>query len=317
MTVVKEPVVPRILSVQLALGTDHCTGKRDLIGQYAFTVLSLRHISTALVHTVSIKDLNRISTEAIHSLRPLVRWSIDLVIYIVDILLDIKRALNMDLSRSATQAFQEHIDTTSSPAIHLLLCSYSRALLRFQVSWIGKYIHIARQVATRAHSVIERQDLTAMYEDVADLPVKLQPMELLLAEFDAVVRNAYNPALLPADRRSDLEISMTCDGILPVELEPALDTLMRDILPKLAEAADQSRVYFWNTDSLQLGGRSKGDIRWDVIRRVQLEPAMKLRLCRRCGSEMEDLHYDKLRDMPIWLMHAQKHCICMNYWILP
>lgn len=320
MTVVKEPVVPRVLSVQLALGTDHSTGQRNLAGQYAYAVLNLRHISTALVHTVSVKDVNRVSTEAVHSLRPLVRWSIDLIIYIVSTLLDVKRTLKSNTSKSAKQAFEDLISKTSSPAIHLLLCSFSRALLRLQVSWIGKYLQVSHQVGPRAQSVAERLDIAAMYERTATLPVKLHQVETMLGEFDSAVRSAYNPATLPADRRSEIEISMICDGVLLQELEPALNGLMETMLPKLAETADQSSLYFWNTERLQLGNskpRMIGEPRWDVIRKVELKKGMQVRYCRRCGSEMEDLSVERPREMPLWLLQAQKHCICMNYWVLP
>lgn len=318
MTVVKEPVVPRVLSVQLALGTDHATGRRDLAAQYAFVVLNLRHISTALVHTVSVKDVSRISTEAVYSLRPLVRWSIDLIIYIVATLLDVKRTLSSDPSTTAKQAFEDLIAKSGSPAIHLLLCSFSRSLLRFQVSWIGKFIQVSHQVAPRAHSVAERQDLAAMFEQTAKLPVKLALLETMLGEFDTAVRNAYNPATLPADRRSEIEISMICDGAFPPELEPALESLMGNMLTRMTENADQSRLYFWNTEHLQLANskpRAIGEPRWDVIRKVPLRKGMQLRSCRRCGSEMEDLPQEKSRELPYWLLHAQKYCICVNYWV--
>lgn len=316
MTVVKEPVVPRVLSVQLALNTDHSTGSRNLAGQYAFAVLNLRHISTALVHTVSIKDVNRVSAEAVHSLQPLVRWSIDLIIRIVDTLLEVKRTLTADTSKSAKQAFEEMIARSSTPTIHLLLCSFSRAFLRLQVSWIGKYLQVSHQVAPRAQSVAERLDLAAMYERTATLPVKLNQVETMLGELDTAIRKAYNPEVLPADRRSEIEISMIVDGVIPVELGSAINELMETMLPKLAETTDISSLYFWNTDHLQLEGRKRGEVKLDVIRKVELKKGMAVRSCRRCGEAMEDLSVERPRDMALWLLHAQKHCICMNYWVL-
>lgn len=159
-----------------------------------------------------------------------------------------------------------------------------------------------------------------MFEKHAKLPLKLLQVDNLLGELDTATRNAYNPATLPAERRSEIEISMICDGVIPNELESVLESLMESMLPKVVEGADQSALYFWNVEHLQLGNskaRRPGEKRWDVVRKVPLTKGVGMRFCRRCGCEMEDLPHDRPRELPLWLLHAQKYCICMNYWVLP
>lgn len=320
MTVVKEALIPRVLSVQLALGTNHRNGQRDLAGQFAYAVLNLRHISTALVHTVSIKDISRISPEAMHSLRPLVRWSFDLIINIIDTLHTIKRTLSKNPSKPTLQALNEYLSQNPTISLHLLLSSFSRTLLRFQISWITKYTQIACSLAPRCQSLPERQSLTAISEDITSLPFKIHHIEILLGEFDTSIRKTYMN--LSADRRSEIEVSMIAESALPLELESPLSDLMQTTLPKLCDqpSTDLTRLYFWDTENfLRLGNSREGSSRWDVIRKVRLGKGVKVRVCRRCGEVMEDVAFERagIREMVVWLGHAQKHCICMNYWILP
>jgi mediator of RNA polymerase II transcription subunit 16 len=339
MTVLKEPVVPRVLSAQLSLGTDTVTGRRDFSGQYAYIFLNLRHIGTALAHTISQKDLSRISPEAVHSLRPLVRWSIDLIISIVDTLVELKRNHPSTSSTTYTHSWTTHISRTSSPHLHLLLASFSRALLRFQVAWIGKYLQLTNHILPRLPTLQQRTELSALQElGMKGLPFRLSLFEALLADVDVAVRGVYSGGTVDGERRGEIEVGLiTGGGEVPVELESVVERIMRESLAKVtdAEGTDLVKLYFWETAWLGVEGRLNAGVsdgrakegragegqvignkkRWDVIRKVQISPGAEVRNCRRCGSVMEDLTPEKVRSCPAWLGHAQKHCVCMNYWV--
>jgi mediator of RNA polymerase II transcription subunit 16 len=339
MTVLKEPVVPRVLSAQLSLGTDPVTGRRDFSGQYAYIFLNLRHIGTALAHTISQKDLSRISPEAVHSLRPLVRWSIDLIISIVDTLVELKRNHPSTSSTTYTHSWTTHISRTSSPHLHLLLASFSRALLRFQVAWIGKYLQLINHILPRLSTLQQRTELSALQElGMKGLPFRLSLFEALLADVDVSVRGVYSGGTIDGERRGEIEVGLiTGGGEVPVELESVVERIMRESLAKVtdAEGTDLVKLYFWETAWLGVEGglnagvsdgrAKKGQAserqvignkkRWDVIRKVEISPGAEVRNCRRCGSVMEDLTPEKVRSCPAWLGHAQKHCVCMNYWV--
>ncbi|KJX96696.1 RNA polymerase II Mediator complex subunit Sin4 like protein [Zymoseptoria brevis] len=336
MAVLKEPIVPRVLSAQLSLGTDPITGKRDVAAQYAYIFLNLRHIGTALAHTISQKDLSRVSPEAVHSLRPLVRWSIDLMIHIISTL----STLRQDPST---------ISTSSSPILPLLLASFSRALLRFQVLWVIKYLHLLQQIIPRLPTLAQRAELSATLElGTKSLPFKLPALEALLVDVDSAIRQVYSSGEVNAERRGEIEVGLICGGgEVPRELRAVVARLIDVGVGKVldAEGTDVVKLRFWDMTwlgiervqappprSLHTNGTNTrksppteavfpGDMeiagRWgyDVIRKVPLTEGMVVRECRRCGAVMEDFSPDRVRASPGWLGHAQKNCVCMNYWV--
>ena len=111
---------------------------------------------------------------------------------------------------------------------------------------------------------------------------------------------------------------MLTEGRIPDEMEPALLTLMNTILPKICETADMGKLYFWDTDwlGIQRAVPIEGAKRYDAIRKTLLTRDKRLRVCRRCGAQTEDITPDQIRQLPTWLGHAQKQCYCGNYWWL-
>ena len=78
-----EPLVPRSLSAQLAMGTNHKTGARDAGAQFAFIMLTLRVIAATLMQTL-MKPEPRVQTpETLVSLHSVIEWFTNLMIYIV------------------------------------------------------------------------------------------------------------------------------------------------------------------------------------------------------------------------------------------
>lgn len=318
MIVLKEPFVPRCLSAQLALGTNSVTGERNFSAQYAFAMLTLRLASTACAQTLSRQDMKSISSDAVHSLRGLVKWCIDLMVYVVRTLVEVKR--NLESGVTAKQAFEVLVTSSGSIALHLALCSYSRVVLRFQTMWIVKYMQAVQLVLGRARSIAEQQELAAILKHIKAMPFKLPHFEQMLAELDVAIRGAYNQPSISVEQRGQLETDMIVDGTVPSELEQPLNSLLDSMVPRLTAHVNLSDLMFWDVTLTHLRNcrRAEDGRAYDVIRKIVLPKHMQRRVCRRCGSYMEDVNADRLRggDTVAWFAHLQRHCLCMDYWLL-
>jgi mediator of RNA polymerase II transcription subunit 16 len=315
--VLKDPLFPRALSAQLALGTDPVSKERNPAAQYAFAMLSLRIAATACMQTLSRSDPTQVSATGVHSLRGLVRWSVELLIDVVKTLFEVERTLQPDASPK--QALEDLRSTSGHPALHLLLCSFSRSLLRCQVMFIGKYFQTLQTALPRAASVTDRQEMENVSSLLTTMPFKLPQFDKLLAEFDGAVRSAYGQSGLTQERRNEIEIQMVVNGYIPPELEEAIRSLMHHMLPKITENIDVAKLCFWKTEwlGLRYSRPPPGHPRYDAIRKLLLGENLPLRVCRRCGSEMEDISHERLRnEVTGWFPHSQRHCVCMNYWLL-
>lgn len=315
--VFKEPFIPRILSAQMVLGTKSKGARRTFAGQFAYVVLNLRLISVALAQTVQRGQEGK--PDILPPLVGLVKWAADLLIFILDSIMSVKR--NAQPGVAAKQAFEQYMAENDSPALHLLLCSFPRTLLRFHTSYIALYLKWVQAGRQKARSVQERSQLTDVYEMARTLPFTLAAFQDLVTDIDQAVRNAYTEANTTAERRMEIELAMMTEGHIPNELQPALQTLLDTILPKLSEsaAADMGKLYFWETEWLGISHSvpAAGAMRYDAMKKTPLTKGMKLRICRRCGAEMEDIPPEQVRQLPQWLAHAQRYCLCLNYWWTP
>ncbi|KAI5370099.1 putative mediator complex, subunit Med16 [Septoria linicola] len=319
MIVLKEPFVPRCLSAQLALGTNHTTGKRNFSAQYAFAMLTLRLAGTASAQTLSRQDMKSIPVDAVYSLRGLVKWSIDLMVYIVNTLVVAKR--NLEDGTTPKQAFEALVSSSGSTALHLILCSYSRVILRFQSMWMNKFTQAVQLVLPRARSIQEQQELSSILKHVKDTPFKLAQFEQMLSELDTATRGAYNQSSISVEKRSELETNMMVDGAIPAELENPVNSLLESMLPKLVDTVNLTDLMFWDIRMLGLSNcrHAEDGKKYDVIRKIALDKDMQTRVCRRCGSEMEDISAERAKSEMVnlpWFAHLQRHCLCMNYWLL-
>ncbi|KAK0272609.1 Mediator of RNA polymerase II transcription subunit 16 [Friedmanniomyces endolithicus] len=317
-TVLKEQTHLRMLSAQLALGTRLGSHERDFGGQFAYVYLNMRLISVTLAQTFSTRDgaLFSRSPNLVPSLIPLVTWVTDLIVFIIDSLAVVKRDLNP--GSSAKEALEHMVAETGNPALHILLCSFPRVLLRTQTSAIAIYLKWIQTAKARAQTLEHKQQMDAFCERVKNMPFAYNHFVEMLMEFDAAVRSAYTEAGCSAEARVDAELAMMIEGTVPDALEPAVDTLMGVLLPRFEGQADMGKVYFWHTEWLGIHGDrvplEKSAVRYDALRKVRLTSDMKLRVCRRCGAEMEDLSQEALRMAPDWVKHGQRQCFCQGYW---
>lgn len=316
VTVLRDPYVARALSAQLALGTNRNSTERNFEGQFAYTVLNLKTIGGTLAQIMS-KNLDLSRPDMAPSLVGLVRWVCDLMVWLVHSITSVKRKMPPDLPMA--QAFEQFIESSGSPAIHLLLCSFPRALLRFHAHYIQSYMKYAAVMIPQCQNVTDRQKLVDILEMTSKLmPFQLKSFQDMVTEFDASVRKVYTDVSVSAERRTEIELRMITEGHIPEELHPALQALMFTQLPALCEKTDMSTLYFWDTQWLNITQTilPPGTRRYDVVRKTPLTSDMDLRVCRKCESQTEDVPHEQLKTKPMWLIHGSRSCLCMNFWWL-
>ena len=341
LMVVREPLLPRALSAQFVLGVEPGTMTRDFAGKFAYAFLNMRIVCTAIAQLVSRGEAH-IKADFLVSLRGNIRWGCDVLVYITNYLITLKRSLGANptsLSGAAiAQAFAADITLSQTPVLHLLLCTWTRCYIRFLNAFIPKYLQATSRVP--ATSVAEKQLLDETFAFGTHLPFKFKDFDPFIAEVDTAVREAYTTQSVPAERRQEIELGLITGTGIPVELQPAIWTIVGTTLPKFMQHVDLAALYFRDTDWVGIEGGSIGpggeadaeggedgdgggqDIDgdgtrlYDVIRKLPLPKHAKLRRCRRCPAVMEDLPPSQARDQPSWYSHAQRHCVCGNYWLV-
>lgn len=113
---------------------------------------------------------------------------------------------------------------------------------------------------------------------------------------------------------------MLVEGAIPDALMPVVEKLLATSVEKLKDDIDEAELYFADTSRLGLGDdrRCKNWHRThtlDAVRKIVLAKGKtKIRVCTRCGSQMEDL--PPMRGVSVWLLNMQRTCFCGGYWMV-
>jgi mediator of RNA polymerase II transcription subunit 16 len=318
-----EEGVYRAMAAQLAIGTDFKTGRRSFAGQFAHTTLSLRSLNAACLNVTSFLiriqrqtgTKHNMPNEMIASFKDHIKWTFTLAIAIVNTFLKIKQEIADNTETTALQALAKLTTETSTPFAHVLLSSPSRIMLRSLAQMASRHLEMANHNLSQVKSEYERAQLNDIISEMAKFPFKLNLFEALMTEFDAAIRNDYTKSGASPERRAELEWAMMCDGVVPAEFRLAIDLLLKKSLPKLLEGTDLGKLYCWDTSSVVVShlGPAPNGKRYDVMRKAPLHGGMTIRVCRRCGSETEDISTSK--DAPAWLKAEAKVCICKGPWV--
>ncbi|KAK6391072.1 hypothetical protein LTR65_004829 [Meristemomyces frigidus] len=314
--VLGEPLLSRAMSAQLVLGTKLGTNERTFAGQFAYGFLNLKLISMALAQSLTRDNATVSRSDLVPSLAGLIKWGIDALLYMIDSIAQLKRTIQPGVS--AKQAAERFVASTGNAAMHLLLCSFPRVLLRMHILSTPQYLRLAHAWIPRARSIEESQKLNGIYDFAKSIPVNFNAFPEFITEVDGAVRNAYTEAGVSGERRMEIELAMMTEGHIPDELVPALQTILDTILPNLCESADMGKMYFWQTQwlGIEQAVPAEGTTLYDAIRKTPLANGMKLRVCRRCGAHTEDVSQEQVRQLPAWLQHGQRQCYCQSYWWL-
>lgn len=313
--VISEPFLSRAMSAQLMLGSKLGTGERTFAGQFAYAFLNLKLIGMAFAQSLARDSATASRSDLLPSLDRILRWGIDAVLYVIDSIAQLKRTIQP--GTSAKQAAEHFVADTGNPSIHLLLCSFPRVLLRMQIFSTPQFVKLVQALIPRARSLEEREKLMGIHDFARSIPVNFKVLAEFMTEVDVAIRDAYTEAGVNTERREAIELVMMTEGLIPDELALALQTLLDTIVPKLYESgADMGKLYFWDTQwlGIERAVPPDGAKRYDAIRKTPLAEGMKLRSCRRCGAQMEDIPQEQVRQLPAWLHHGQRQCYCLNYW---
>lgn len=238
------------------------------------------------------------------------RWILDLLVSVLDEMVSIQGRLSN--KESAVEALQV-ADSLQSPAIMVILCSSTRALLRFTFEFIKVYFGKIGQIApTNIHQKARIVEITFAFQS---LPYKIGYFESMFHEVETGVRAAYTQAALTTAQRSHIESAMFVQAKVPEVLHALVSKLMCNTLINLQDKVDMSRLFFYDTSWLGLQGAYEPRPRYDVLTKTPLLPGTKLRVCRRCGSLMKDhTAGEAVVNLQPWVFSGQKTCICLTYW---
>lgn len=311
---VREVLLPKAISAQYLTGRKPGSMELTFAGKYAWAFLNMRFAATTLVQVFTKPDIFQ-RPEHLVSLRGIIQWSSDLLVFVADSVMAIRRNLKRSKGQSIGEICEHFIAEQDNPVVHMLLCTFSRVYLRFLASYLPKFLAGVSKSIPSGRSTTEIRQLTELFEMGLSLPFKYGEMEAFLAAVDTAVRDAYTQGAVTAGRRWDVELStICCDASIPEELRPALQSVFESAVPKLMERADQGKLYFRDTSWLGIDSQAKSQ-QYDVIRKLPLTQSMKLRVCRRCGSYMEEMLAERMKESAPTLLHMGRHCVCTSYWI--
>jgi mediator of RNA polymerase II transcription subunit 16 len=298
-TLIRNPSVQLSLSIQNSMGYRGDANRREFGGQMAWLILQLRNCVLLMTMTFSMKvplpDLSRKvsgleDAEAIRKIANLVRWSLDLMCWLVDSLVfpdsqtSIYETINGVTEGNGNpsidlDALNSRLRATNNVALHILLSSAGRGFLTAVCRRIVHLDYSARKAMQTAAQIqgappgqasqaVISNELRASYTTIATLisvsiiPVRL--LETFLTSIFTDVREAYSTAKLPyaqqqqpQTRTNDLTRNVIERGILlggplhPVMI-PVISSIFKIHLPNLRAAIDPARVFFHKYDLLGL-----------------------------------------------------------------
>ncbi|KAK3725235.1 Mediator of RNA polymerase II transcription subunit 16 [Vermiconidia calcicola] len=315
MFAIKEPLLRLAFSTQFVTGMKPGTMERDWTGKFAFAFLNMRLVCTVIAPLVQHPQIY-MRVDFLHSMRGLVKWGCDALVYITASLVHAaKQHKSSSPTTTPTQAFITSLASRDNPVLHLLLCTFTRAYIRFLASCLPKYLQSVQRVLPASRSVLERQQLEQVFQYGSSLPFKFHVFDSMITDFDTALRNTYTSNAVPSERRTEIELLTITDPTIADELHPVIQNLLEGSLPKFMEDVDLTALYFRDTSWIGIES-SRGAEGYDVIRKLPLTKEVQVRVCRRCGAVMEDVTPERAREMPSWLGHTQRHCVCGNYWVL-
>lgn len=300
-----------------------------------------------------------------------IRWALDMMSYIVDCLLH-PEPLNLfgqlikdPHSNNCMEEVNKALMKSKNIGMHLLLCSTSRTYLTAMCRSVVHIDFLARR-AIAAYGTKDRDAsestpsdqaalrLLSVYNNIANLtsssPVPVKKFEELLGATNIAVKDAYMIAGLssvPApgqppnmtnshhEKRGKLEQMMLYGRDLPIELQPAMLTIMNDTLIKLQREIDQQKLFCYDFSILKIhpshiAPRSRGllGLTCNFLRtplgKFPLSPEIlstnvenpkerRYRRCVRCATVMEDIV--SRNPFLLMLLSNARKCACGGVWM--
>lgn len=323
--VLKDTLLYRIMSIQLIVSYHSDPLHQDVPAKVAWILLNLRsvcsNIAQTLTMTQQVQGMHKYEADLFNSLKGLVRWSLDLMTFVFDDMLAIMRFCKNNFNRESILSFVQENNTA---ALHSLLNSTSRSLL-------GMLGNIMRNFSMRCVKTQEKLRNSTREKDIRDaaelkyleammtseLPFEIRHFEQLVAEVDGTIRATYSAAQSTPQQRNAYEQAMLIDNDIPKVLDPVLQKLFGETLPRIESQIDGVGILIADTAWLGLGEDEEANRRarlqqYDVLQKRVIPPGAKIRQCRRCGSVVEDV----VDGHSAWVNNAHKMCICLTHWVV-
>lgn len=283
-------------------------------------------------------------TDTAFHLLPLLQWSIDLLTYILDELMNVCR--NVSGHEEDLEFFRSQVLRRNSPAIPLILSSLSRGYLTYLANLLIRILQKAEEVA-KSPAYAAEVVLQRAWASVADL-ILASPLATvsgqadksatavlnqLLREIDMKCKAAYlepaNSKDIPhwsfssSDARTAAELSLLVEGKIPETLLPTLTSLFTEYLPRYQSQVNVSRFYFTDTSWLgfsenPVARRRHKERIVDVVTKMEMRKGEEYRRCTRCASRtgMEGMWSEPGKRPPYWVYKMGLVCPCGGQWIV-
>ncbi|OQO12319.1 hypothetical protein B0A48_02961 [Cryoendolithus antarcticus] len=312
----------RCLGAQLSL-VPSSDAQPGLGGQLAWLVLNAKHAHFALFSSCS--GASPPGPATLHSLRGLAIWSLELFTASLAALYTVHSALASKPGEAPAAAVQLHVASSSSPLLHLLLCSYPRTLLRYLALALTRYFKLVASSLPSSPSLPIKTELLETISKIKTLPFRLEILAApngLLGEVDRAVGEAYTAAAVGPRERSEVELAMLLSPApdLPAAMTGALESIWTKVVPKYLGEMDLGALYFFDATGLTIQSRGMTGTgakrKIDVLTKLPIT-GETVRTCRRCSSIMDDFvtTAEGLREMGgFWKAIASRMCVCGGSW---
>jgi mediator of RNA polymerase II transcription subunit 16 len=272
--------------------------------------------------------------EVLHSLLGVVRWSMDLMNFIIDDLYVLSRLTKghtherefvqqkgrelfpkLPSLRTLTQKVSE----SNSCALFLILASIPRTFLRYNSRGLRGLDETARKILANSTDDDQKQVFHSLKDIIDASPIKVPHFERILTDVDGSVKGAYQSQGISNEDRAAAEKEMLVNADIPDHLMPVVNRLLTLTLNSLSNEIDPAALYFEDPSWLGLSDDENSDAFRqtcivDALRKIPLTPDTSLRRCTRCCAHMADLLPHKGNS--IWVTSMQRMCLCGSLWML-
>lgn len=297
---VRNTTIQLCLCIQNSLGFKGEFNPRTFSGKFAWIVLQLRNIVVLITMAANLNvpvggnSNDKISPledpEVINSLTGSVRWTLDLMAWLVDTLLDLPKNVpsTIDLT-SPTMSLPDllaHLHTTNTVSLHFLLSSSTRGFLTAICRRLQHLDYIARRAIAYSGTSSSNNTpnpnpnsnqsplpasslspaLRAAYMQIAtltqDTVIKIKTMETLLGSLTTIISRAYSSHVPPLSgsqgaekARNALEIKMLFGGSIPDAFKGVIIELYRKeggLLETVKEEIEPAKLFFADFSSLEV-----------------------------------------------------------------
>ncbi|KAF2238203.1 hypothetical protein EV356DRAFT_440443 [Viridothelium virens] len=319
VTLFRYSTFARCLSAQNILANFHHEGTNlPLPKKIAWAILNIRAVAITLGITVkNDKNPSPLDPSLVYQITGITSWTLDLITFIMDGLFTLSDALRGSELTAANVS--REIQKLNTPALHLVLQSIPRMLLRFNC----QYLHLALANATKSRSQADDlrdrriiEDFMALFNDA---PVKLHLFRRMIDETEGWIKRVYTDPF-GEEARVEAEKTMLVEAGVPEALMPVVKHLVGQAMERYRAEMDPAKIYFHDIRWLGLTDDRASRMlleeqKFDVHMKRLIGPKARLRRCTRCRSVMDDTPSKTKSPPGQWLTLLEKSCICGNIWM--